>query len=101
VPNQVDDGIVVVRVEDGRGYRAQFQLDSLAGQKILERPVLSANDIPAGTKWALLLDPYTLNLPYSSMVRGPGFEFLQFAPGGIVAGGGANPESSATPAPQP
>jgi phosphoglycerol transferase len=101
VPNQVDDGIVVVRVEDGRGYRAQFQLDSLAGQKILDRPVLSANDIPAGTKWALLLDPYTLNLPYSSMVRGPGFEFLQFAPGGIVAGGGANPESSATPAPQP
>jgi len=93
VPNQIDDGIVLARTEDVRSYRAMLQLYSLSERRILDKAVLTADDIPAGKKWALLLDPYALNLPFYSRVHGKGFEFIQLAPGGIVAADGANAES--------
>ena len=93
VPDQIDQGIVFARTQDARSYRALFQLYSLSEQKILDQPTLTANDIPPARKWALLLDPYTLHLPYYAAVRGKGFEFVQFAPGGITVTGGSNGSS--------
>jgi hypothetical protein len=51
----------------------------ISKRKILDRPTLTAQDIPPGTKWALLLDPYTLNFPYYSVLKGEGFEFVAFS----------------------
>ncbi len=93
VPEEIDQGIVFAKVHDARSYRALFQLYSLSEQKILDKPTLTANDIPPGRKWALLLDPYTLDLPYYAAVRGKGFEFVQLAPGGIIVTGGSNGSS--------
>ncbi len=93
VPDQIDNGIVFARTQDARSYRALFQLYSLAEQKILDQPTLTANDIPPDRKWALLLDPYTLDLPYYAAVRGKGFEFVQLAPGAISVTGGSNGSS--------
>jgi len=93
VPDQIDDGIVFAKTQDARSYRALFQLYSLSEQKILDQPRLTASDIPPDRKWALLLDPYTLDLPYYAAVRGQGFEFVELAPGGITVTGGSNGSS--------
>jgi len=91
VPDQIDDGIVLARMEDARSYRAMFQLYSLSERKILAKPVLTADDIPAGRKWALLLDPYVVNVPVYSTLRGKGFVFLQLAPAATAADGALKP----------
>jgi hypothetical protein len=94
VPDQINDGMVLARDEDARSFCAMFQLYSLSEQRILDKAELTAADIPPGKKWALLLDPYILRLPYYSTLRGKDFQFVEFAPGGMVARDGARPESS-------
>ncbi len=90
VPDEIDEGIVLTRTADARSYRVLFQLYSLSDRKLLDKPILTASDIPPDRRWALLLDPYTLDLPYYAAVRGKGFEFIQLAPGGIKVSGGSN-----------
>jgi phosphoglycerol transferase len=87
VADQVDDGVVIARTEDQRIYRAIFELYSLSEREVLPKTELTRSDLPPGTKWALLLDPYTLKLPYSAIVQGAGFEFVEFAPIGLSAAG--------------
>jgi len=91
--NEIDDGVILAKAEDGRAFRAMFQLYSLSERKILDKPVLTADDIPPGKKWALLLDHYEIDLPFYSEVRGRGFEFIQLTPGGIVGTEGAKLQS--------
>ena len=90
---QIDDGLVLAKTQDGRTYRALFQLYSRSEQKILDRSVLTAGDIPPGRKWALLLDHYALDLPFYSEVRVMDCEFIQLAPGGIVGTEGVKLQS--------
>ena len=98
VPAEIDDGIVLARTEDARTYRALFQLDSLSERRIVNQPVLTSGDIPPGKKWALLLDPYRLDLPYTSTVQGNRFQFVQLAPAeGIATTAGAETESAQPP----
>jgi hypothetical protein len=89
VPSEIDDGVVFAKIEDGRSYRAMFQLYSLSKRMILDQPTLSKADIPPGRKWVLLLDTYGLDLRYYSRVQGKGFQFIQLSPGGIVVDAGA------------
>jgi hypothetical protein len=81
--SQIDDGVVLAKTYL-RASRAMFELYSLSEEKILDKPILTADDIPPGKKWALLLDHYAIDLPFYSEVRGSGFEFIQLAPSGIV-----------------
>jgi hypothetical protein len=65
--------------------RALFHLYSRSQQKMVTHPVLTAKDVPSGRKWALLLDPYEIDIPFYSKVGGRGYEFLQLAPSGALA----------------
>lgn len=86
IPDQIDDGIILARSDTPGSYRAMFQLYSLSPRKILKRDTVAAEDIPPGKKWALLLDPYTIEVPHNSVLHGKGFEFVQLqAQGGIAS----------------
>ncbi len=82
--SQVDDGVVIAKTQDLRMERALFHLYSRSQQKMVKHPVLIPGDVPSGTKWALLLDPYLVDIPFYSKVEGRGYEFLQLAPGGTL-----------------
>ncbi len=88
LPDQVDDGIIFVRGDTAGSYRAMFQLYSLSTRKILKQTGIGPDDVPPGKKWALLLDPYSIQVPHYSVLRGNGFELIKLGAASAVT---ANP----------
>jgi phosphoglycerol transferase len=93
VGDQIDDGMVFARSEDERSHRAMFQLYSLSMRRNLHASKISQKDIPSGVKWILTLDPYELDIPYYSRVRGRDFDLILLSSGALTAREGGELES--------